>query len=165
MFLSRATALIAGGPATKMEIFGVGLYLSHPLCETLRMITRRHFLLLAPLAGLFGLAEGWAKTAVKPVAKLRQAPDDSDWDLWKNLPRTPLARSEAPMADALCHAAAWRRDVTILYEGGSMPGGGRTISPLGVFMVTGYEGTYVHALCHQRDAERTFRVERITAIV
>ena len=69
------------------------------------------------------------------------------------------------MTDALCHAAVWRRDVTILYEGGSQPGGGRTISPLGVFMVTGYEGTYVHAHCHQRDAERTFRVERITAIV
>ena len=122
-------------------------------------------MLLASLAGLFGLARGGAKTAVNPVAKLRQAPDDSDWDWWKNLSRTPLARSDDPMTDALCHAAEWRRNVTTLYKGGSQPGGSRAISPLGVFMVTGYEGTYVHALCHQRDAERTFRVERITAIV
>lgn len=128
------------------------------------MINRRHFLSLAPVAALLGLLGG-AKPLIEKVANLREAPDDADWDWWRNLSRTPLSCSDDPMTESLCQAAALRRDVTILYTGGSLPGATRRISPLGVFTVDGYSGTYVHARCHLRDEERTFRVERITAVV
>lgn len=126
------------------------------------MINRRHFIALAPVAGLFELLRG----SIPAVpARLREPPDDAGWDWWKNLPRTPLATSEDPTTDCLCRAAAFRNEVTILYDGGSEPGASRRIAPLGVFTVEGFSGTYVHALCHTRDAERTFRVERITSVV
>ncbi len=128
------------------------------------MINRRSFLSLLPSAWVFSFLRGFLP-AVKDIPTLREPPDDAAWDWWKNLPRTPLARSDDPMTDSLCHSSAYRLDVTILYNGGTTPEYPRVISPLGVFTVEGYKGTYVHAFCHEREAERTFRIERITALV
>jgi predicted DNA-binding transcriptional regulator YafY len=128
------------------------------------MINRRNFLRFTPFVGLLGVL-GLSQSRADDVPMLREAPEDGDWNWWRDLPRTPLARSDDPMTDSLCHAAAMRRDVTILYDGGSQPGASRRISPLGVFKVEGYLGVYVNAVCHVRNADRTFRVERITALV
>ena len=90
--------------------------------------------------------------------------EDDEWNWWRNLPRTLLSASDDPFAMALIQAAARRSDIRIVYSGGSEAGGSRVISPLGVFTVEGYQGIYVSALCHRRNAERVFRLDRIEAL-
>ena len=90
--------------------------------------------------------------------------EDDEWNWWRNLPRTLLSASDDPFAAALIRAAARRSDIRIVYSGGSEGGGSRVISPLGVFTVEGYQGVYVSALCHRRNAERVFRLDRIEAL-
>lgn len=90
--------------------------------------------------------------------------EDDEWNWWRNLPRTILSASDDPFAAALIQAAARRSNIRIVYAGGSEVGGSRVISPLGVFTVEGYEGVYVSALCHRRNAERVFRLDRIEAV-
>ena len=128
------------------------------------MIDRRGFLGILPSAGILGFL-GFALKRPAQASKLEEPPNDASWDWWRNLPRTPLARSNDPMTNSLCQAAMRRQEVTILYDGGSQPGVHRRISPLGVFMVEGFAGIYVHAYCHSRQAQRTFRIEHITALV
>jgi predicted DNA-binding transcriptional regulator YafY len=123
------------------------------------MINRRSF--LGTLAALCG-------SGLFPHAghvALADPPDDGDWDWWRNLHRTPLTVSDDPFASAMIRAAASRRDLWIVYEGGSSSGAARKVSPLGVFTVDGYVGTYVEAYCHKRRNMRTFRMERITSVV
>ncbi len=139
--------------------------MSYPPCQAARMINRRNF--LQSVSVLLGAA--WARTVFgNAVARgepaLLEPPDDAEWDWWRNLRRTPLLASEDPFANALCHAAAARREVTIIYDGGSEPGEPRRIAPLGVFEVEGYRGVYVLAFCLKRGAERTFRLERIVSL-
>lgn len=129
------------------------------------MINRRSFLQRVTLL----IGAGWAKTVfgadvarAEPV--LRDPPEDGGWDWWRNLLRTPIARSDDPLTNTLCRAAAARRQVTILYDGGSDPNSPRRIAPLGVFEVDGYRGVYVHAFCTKRQAERTFRLDRIVSL-
>lgn len=128
------------------------------------MINRRHFLVLGPMAGLLGLLGG-ARAPAGGVPERLAPPEHDDWNWWRDLPRTPLAGSDDPVANCLCQAAAARSAVTIIYSGGSQPGSSRRILPLGVFTVDGYSGIYVHAICHLRDAGRTFRVKRIVSLV
>ncbi len=128
------------------------------------MINRRNFLRLFGLLGFTGFGSGSLEVLTRRPPLL-DPPDDASWDWWRELPRTPVVTSDDPATDCLCRAARLRREVTILYDGGSEPGAGRKISPLGVFQVEGYHGTYIHAFCHLRSAERTFRVERIAALV
>ena len=90
--------------------------------------------------------------------------EDDGWAWWRNLPRTLLSASDDPFAAALIQAAARRSDIRIVYSGGSEVGGSRVISPLGVFTVEGYQGIYVSALCHRRNSERVFRLDRIEAL-
>jgi len=126
------------------------------------MINRRSFLgSLCSLCGAGLAALPFAHTH----APLQELPEDGDWDWWRNLKRTPLANSNDPFAAAIIRAAAARRQLWIVYEGGSSPGEPRKISPLGVFTVEGYTGTYAEAFCHNRAARRTFRIERIASIV
>lgn len=115
-------------------------------------------------SGLAVLATRRAGASDNPVA-LMAPPEDGDWDWWRDLDRTPLTISDDPFACALIRAAAVRRDLWIVYEGGSSPGESRKISPLGVFTVEGYQGIYVEAFCHNRQDMRTFRVERIASVV
>jgi len=126
------------------------------------MINRRSFLgSLATLCGS-GLA---ALPFGHTHAPLQDPPEDGDWDWWRALKRTPLTHSDDPFASAMIHAAEARRDLWIVYAGGSNPGEPRKISPLGIFTVEGYTGTYAEAFCHKRAARRTFRIERITSVV
>ncbi len=129
------------------------------------MINRRNFLRLFAMLGFSGGTFRASVEAVTPQSPLLDPPDDADWDWWRELPRTPVVMSADRTTGCRCRAARLRREVTIFYEGGSEPGKGRKISPLGVFQAEGYSGTYVHAFCHVRSAERTFRIERIAAVV
>jgi len=131
------------------------------------MINRRSF--LGRVAALFG--SGLAALSFPLIGGignfpgLIDPPEDGDWDWWRNLPRTALTSSDDPFAAAMIRAAAARRDLWIVYQGGSNPGESRKVTPLGVFTVEGYAGIYVEAFCHKRDARRTFRVERIASVV
>jgi predicted DNA-binding transcriptional regulator YafY len=138
--------------------------MSYPVCLNEGMINRRNFLQRFTLL----LGAGWAKTMfgadvarAEPV--LRDPPENADWDWWRDLPRTPIARSDDPLTNSLCRAAVGRRQVSILYDGGLEPNSPRRIAPLGVFEVDGYRGVYVLAFCTKRQAERTFRLDRIVS--
>ena len=139
--------------------------MSHPLLYCRGMINRRSFLgSMSALLGSCAAALTFPKPILIPPA-LKDPPEDGDWDWWRTLPRTPLSDSDDPFAAAIIRAAAARRDLWIVYEGGGNPGESRKISPLGVFTVEGRAGTYAEAFCHKREARRTFRVERITSMV
>lgn len=124
-------------------------------------MNRRSFLTALPVlafsAGIFRLIPERGGPAGNFV-------EDDEWAWWRNLPRTLLTASDEPFAAALIRAAARRSDIRIVYSGGSEAGGSRVISPLGVFTVEGYEGVYVSAVCHRRNAERVFRLDRIEAL-
>jgi len=131
-----------------------------------RVINRRSFLgsISALMAsGAAVLAFPHAVTCQNPLA-LADPPENGEWDWWRNLNRTLLTTSDDPFASALVRAAAARRDLWIVYAGGTSPGEPRKISTLGVFTVEGYAGTYAEAFCHKRDSRRTFRVERIASL-
>ena len=128
------------------------------------MIIRRTFLQLLPILAGAGILKSFFKQGEVSLA-LKEPPEDGDWDWWRMLHRTPLADSEDAMTNSLCQSAASREEVTILYDGGSQPGMDRRIAPLGVFKVDGYSGTYLHAVCRSRNAPRTFRIDRIRALV
>ena len=129
------------------------------------MINRRSFLgNLAALCGVGLAAFRFSQISPSPV-QLQDPPEDGDWDWWRNLNRTPLTNSDDPFASAMIRAAASRRNLWIVYEGGTHPGEARKISPLGVFTVEGYPGAYAEAFCHKRNTRRTFRIERIASIV
>ena len=129
------------------------------------MINRRSFLgSLAALCGAGLAAFPFSQISPSPVT-LQDPSEDGEWDWWRNLIRTPLTGSDDPFASEMIRAAAARRDLWIIYEGGSNPGETRKILPLGVFTVEGYTGTYAEAFCHKRAAHRTFRIERIASVV
>jgi len=141
--------------------------MSYPLLYCRSMINRRSFLgSMSALLGSCAASLAFSKpvTCLIPPA-LTDPPEDGDWDWWRNQPRTPLTDSDDPFAAAIIRAAAARRELWIVYEGGGNPGESRKISPLGVFTVEGRAGTYAEAFCHKREARRTFRVERISSVV
>lgn len=130
------------------------------------MINRRLFLTsVSALLSAAWAATTFGKTERRPATALKQPPVDGDWDWWRDLERTPLESSNDPLTNSLCRAACERRKVAIIYHGGTNPGEGRRISPVGVFKVEGYDGTYVAAYCHKRDADRAFRIDRIASVV
>jgi len=125
-------------------------------------MNRRSF--LSALPALF-FSGGFLRCFAAPKRPIRiRCGDDCTWAWWRNLPRTLLTESDDPFAAKLIQVAAHRGRVRIRYSGGSDPGATRSISPLGVFSVDGYEGIYVTAICHERNAERTFRSDRIEAL-
>lgn len=72
----------------------------------------------------------------------------------------PLRFSEPKIA-SLVSAVENNRTLEFLYHGGSTPGESRRVSPGLVFESEGFPGLYLSGYCHQRRAERVFRVELI----
>jgi len=141
--------------------------MSYRLTYDLGVMNRRLFLpKLSALCGSGLTALAFLGTGGSEApAPLKSSPDNAAWDWWRNLKRIPLTASDDQLTALFIRAAAARRSLWVVYHGGSRSGESRKVSPLGVFGVEGYEGIYVAAFCHERNAERTFRVDRITAVV
>lgn len=95
---------------------------------------------------------------------LPQGGEDARWDPlqdWRERPHLPVwIIDEEPgaqiMLAMLKHVAA-----QFFYLGGSTPGQVRTVRPLEIFRVECEGPIYVRAWCETRQAERTFRMDRI----
>ncbi|MFW6303175.1 MAG: WYL domain-containing protein [Candidatus Sumerlaeota bacterium] len=84
------------------------------------------------------------------------------FDLWKRNERTLVETSDDPRVQAFIEAAALGVQLRIRYFGGANPLMGRTIKPLAVFKVFGFEhNLYLQAFCHSRHEERTFRLDKV----
>ena len=94
-----------------------------------------------------------------PLPPASATPPERDWFSAVHQPVDPLTLPPdwAWLTDAMAKA----RDVRIYYGGGSTPGGERSIRPLGLFTVAGYERTYLHAIDVSLDEERVFRLDRL----
>ena len=95
------------------------------------MINRRSFLGMVPVRWGSGALSILRHGASENPVGLLPPPENGDWDWWRNLNRTPLTISDDPFASAMIRAAAARRNLWIVYQGGSNPGESRKISPLG----------------------------------
>jgi len=83
-----------------------------------------------------------------------------DWQFAPRLPCRTLPRRH----HTLLEASQCGRPVLITYLGGTAPHEPRAIIPLHFYSVEGYEPhLYLDALCLERDAPRTFRLDRITS--
>lgn len=91
-----------------------------------------------------------------------QSPLNDAWlAAWQTAPREPVFFSDDPHIWRML-VAAWQRDtVEFMYLGGSTPGEFREITPKHVFTVAGSRAIYVYGFCHERAAERIFRLDRI----
>jgi len=82
----------------------------------------------------------------------------TDWDL---ADRSTVSQSSDAMVRRLLEAVANGECLSVIYHGGSTPGGRRKIRPQGVFQVSGYGGTSLKAYCEKRGEVRTFRADRL----
>lgn len=93
-----------------------------------------------------------------------EAPELARWDPledWLERPHLPVwIIDEEPGAQILL-AMLKRVAVQFCYLGGSTPGEARTVRPLEVFRVRPEGPIYVRAWCEVRNAERTFRLDRV----
>jgi very-short-patch-repair endonuclease len=83
---------------------------------------------------------------------------------WQELPRQPVTESADPKVRHVLAAAQAGTPIHIKYMGGSTPGKKRHITPIHLFTVEGYSGVYVEALCHLREEERVFRLDKINLL-
>ncbi len=150
--------------------------MSHPLwqfCQT--MSSRRSFLSLlaaTPLA-LLSRAREQAEpddeiiTLVDPDPHTIPGlitPWEGDPDTlarWRRAPRRLILENFDALSAHLLLAIKRGEPVEVVYEGGSLPFGRRTISPGALFEVEGFPGHYVSGYCHTRHAERTFLLSRL----
>lgn len=80
---------------------------------------------------------------------------------WADLPRIPVCRPEGPVVRELLAHARQGRPMALFYQGGSRPGCLRRFSPELVFRHERGRHTYVSGFCHQREAPRILRIDRI----
>jgi len=81
---------------------------------------------------------------------------------WRNAPRLPRDCAFGHvMALPLMRAINEGGKLRVRYDGGEHPGSHRIITPAGVYQVEGWPHYYVDAWCHETEAHRTFRVDRM----
>jgi predicted DNA-binding transcriptional regulator YafY len=88
--------------------------------------------------------------------------DDDLLAQWQDAERKVLSHSNDPIVNRLIQAVNGRESLSVVYHGGSTPGGRRTITPTEVFWVEDYRRVYVRAYCQLRGEERVFRVDRLS---
>ncbi len=81
---------------------------------------------------------------------------------WQESPRKEISESYDETLQTLIENAQKKQDFALYYHAGSHPGQLRRVSPLCVFRVECRDFTYLLAHCHLRDAQRTFRVDRLS---
>lgn len=80
---------------------------------------------------------------------------------WANEPRIPVRQSEDPMTAHLLAHAIKGQSLALFYSGGSHPGRMRRFSPDLLFSHEGSIHVYVSGFCHQEQAPRILRLDRI----
>lgn len=85
--------------------------------------------------------------------------DRRELEKWDKLPKRLVGSSSNPIISKLNDALDRRERVRITYLKGSDPGQPREITPKEIYERDGF--CYVDAYCHERRAERCFRVDRI----
>lgn len=80
---------------------------------------------------------------------------------WQSASRHPVTNSTDPLLARLLTAASAGESLDVLYYGGTFPGTVRQVTPLVLFTVDGFSGTYLEARCHWRQEVRTFNTARI----
>jgi predicted DNA-binding transcriptional regulator YafY len=85
---------------------------------------------------------------------------------WQNTGKSEVSEefSSNSKIGRLNAAARNGETVKIIYRGGSTPGASRKIKPKEIFVKQGYDPVYVEAFCKTREANRTFRLDKISII-
>lgn len=114
------------------------------------LILRRQFFAIFPVLGLL-----LGRRSADPF-------DDPEWlTRWKQAPRLPIWQSSDPTVDRLLRAVRDERSLDIRYFSGSGPGALRRVTPGLVFRSEGFQGIWLSGVCHNRKAEKAFRVDQI----
>lgn len=133
-------------------------------------LQRRSFLALIagliPTALLRGSPVPPTPAIAPGSAPLLPPPDQPPFDTarlarWQSGERRPLTTSTDPLLARLLAAASAGEALDVLYYGGTFPGTVRCVTPLALFTVEGFSGTYLEARCHWRQEVRTFNTARI----
>jgi hypothetical protein len=82
---------------------------------------------------------------------------------WLLKPRLPVLFSEHPIALQLIRASLKGNSVRFIYMGGSTAGRTRKVSPAFLFTFEDDQSIYIYGFCHERQANRIFRVDRIVS--
>lgn len=80
---------------------------------------------------------------------------------WRSAFRLPFARPRTRTEQLVYDAIRDNRSLTFVYYGGSDAGSLRTVDPIILFRVEGFDGAYLIAYCRLRQEFRTFRVARM----
>ena len=80
---------------------------------------------------------------------------------WRSAFRLPFARPRTRTEQLVSDAIRDHQPLTFVYYGGSDAGSLRTVDPIILFRVEGFEGAYLIAYCRLRQEFRTFRVARM----
>ncbi len=80
---------------------------------------------------------------------------------WRKLQRHPIWESEEPLIRLLVRCIEQNSPLELIYHRGSQPGKSRLFSPILVYRVHSRHTAPVYVLgwCHQRQSQRTFRVD------
>lgn len=102
------------------------------------------------------------KLGLKPVVQDKLQPAKPEGLVhWLNAPRFPQWHPAHPLARIFAMAARNNHPMTFRYHGGSTPGAKRTVYPAEVFTVGWGDALYVSGWCMDKQAHRTFRIDRI----
>lgn len=80
---------------------------------------------------------------------------------WRSAFRLPFARPRTRTEQLVHDAIRDNRPLTFVYYGGSDAGSLRTVDPIILFRVEGFDGAYLIAYCRLRQEFRTFLVARM----
>jgi predicted DNA-binding transcriptional regulator YafY len=80
---------------------------------------------------------------------------------WRSAFRLPFARPRTRTEQRAHDAIRDHQPLTFVYYGGSDAGNLRTVDPIILFRVEGFDGAYLIAYCRLRQEFRTFRVARM----
>ncbi len=94
---------------------------------------------------------------LSPLTARPRPPQRNSWHLSPRVPSTDIPTLYRP----LLKASQQNRPIEITYLAGSSPESPRTIIPANIFTVIGYPYTYLAAFCLNRQAHRTFRLDKI----
>lgn len=84
---------------------------------------------------------------------------------WKSAPQKKVRSSRDPIIKRLLEAGKDGEFLDIVYSGGSTPGATRSVMPIKLFKVRGYDDSiYLEAFCDLREDNRVFRLDKLELV-